>query len=337
MRTWLLSALIVLGAASSPAGAGDLELRGRIIPPLRSAWVGLQSADRPFHAQTLSDLKGRFRFKKLKPGGYALIVFHPQWGEQRRSVEVTPSFADNKNRVEITFVVKRSKQARERQTMDNHTVSVRELSVSRQARTEFLKANQRLEKHDVEGAVAHLKKAVAMSPQFVEAWNQLGTIAYQESEHAQAENYFREALDLQSDAFGPVVNMGAALLALGRHAKALGYNRYAVTLRPDDALANSQLGLNHFFLGSNAQAIKYLQIAKGIDPGHFSLPQVTLAEIYSRQGKVAAAIRELEDYISRHPDSERAALTRKTLARLKTQAATGGPADAESCADSSQP
>ncbi len=337
MRTWLLSALIALGTTPAPVAASDLELRGRIVPPLRSAWVGLQSADRPFHTQTLSDLKGRFRFKKIKPGGYALIVFHPKWGEQRRSVEVTPSFADKKNRVEITIVVKRSKQARERQTMENHTVSVRELSVSRHARAEFVKANQRLEKHDVKGAVAHLKKAVEMSPQFVEAWNQLGTIAYQNGEHAQAEDYFREALDLQSDAFGPVVNMGAALLALGRHSEALGYNRYAVTLRPDDALANSQLGLNHFFLGSNAQAIKYLQTAKGIDPGHFSLPQVTLAEIYSRQGKVAAAIRELEDYIARHPDSERAALTLKTLARLKTQAATGKPADAESRATSSQP
>ncbi len=337
MRTWLLTVLIVLGAVPSPAVGGDLELRGRIIPPLRSAWVGLQAADRPFHAQTLSNLKGHFRFKKLKPGGYALIVFHPLWGEQRRSVEVTPSFADNKNRVEVTFVVKRSKLARARQTLDKNTVSVRELSVSKQARTEFLKANQRLEKHDVEGAVSHLKKAVATSPQFVRAWNQLGTIAYQEGDHAQAEHYFREALNLQPDDFNPVVNMGAALLALGRHTEALGFNRYAATLRPDDPLANSQLGLNHFFLGNNGQAIKHLKKAKGLDPGHFSLPQVTLAEIYSRQGKVKAAIRELEDYISRHPDSERAALTRKTLARLKTQAATDRPSEAESRSTSSQP
>ena len=336
MRVWLFLILISLSVAPLRAAEGNLELKGQIFPPLRSAWVGLQAADRPFRTQTLSDLKGRFRFKKLEPGGYSLIVFHPRWGEQRRSVEVTPSFADNRNRIEVTFVVKRSQDGRERQAIDKHTVTARELTVSSKARAAFLKANQRVEKHDVEGAVAHLREAVEISPQFVEAWNQLGTIAYQESDYAQAEGHFREALMLQSDAFGPVVNMGATLLALGRHTEALGYNRYAVTLRPDDALAHSQLGRNHFLLSSHTQAVQHLRRAKGIDPDHFSLPQVTLAEIYSRQGKVDAAIRELEDYIARHPDSQRAALTRETLARLKAERTTK-PASRESEASSAQP
>jgi len=337
MRVWLLLFLIGLSAVPSRAAEGNLELKGQIFPPLRSAWVGLQAADRPFRTQTLSDLKGRFRFKKLEPGGYSLIVFHPRWGEQRRSVEVTPSFADDRNRIEVTFVVKRSQDGRERQVVDKHTVTARELTVSNKARAAFLKANQRIEKHDVAGAIAHLREAVEISPHFVEAWNQLGTIAYQAGDYAQAEEHFREALMLQSDAFGPVVNMGATLLALGRHTEALGYNRYAVTLRSDDALANSQLGRNHFLLGSYEQAVKHLRRAKGIDPGHFSLPQVTLAEIYSRQGKIDAAIRELEDYVARHPDSQRAALTRETLARLNEERTTEPAASSESRESSVQP
>jgi tetratricopeptide (TPR) repeat protein len=324
MRTGLI-ALIALLTVAFPASAqkGRLELRGRIIPPLKSAWVGLQSATEPFRSQTLSDLKGRFKFKDLRPGGYALVLFHPHWGEQRRSVEVTPSFADRKSRIEVNFIVKRSKQASERYAEERHSVSVRELSVSQKARDEFLKANERVGKHDIAGATRHLRKAIEISPQYVEAWNQLGTIAYQGGEYEQAEEHFREALLLQSDAFGPVVNMGAALLALGRHTEALSYNRYAATLRSRDALANSQLGRNHFLLGSAEQAIKYLRKAKGIDPDHFSLPQVTLAEIYSGQGRVEAAIRELEDYIARHPDSQRAETTRKTLARLKADLKAG--------------
>jgi len=336
MRVWLFLILVSLSGALSRAAEGNLELKGQTFPPLRSAWVGLQAADRPFRTQTLSDLKGRFRFKNLEPGGYSLIVFHPRWGEQRRSVEVTPSFADNRNRIEVAFVVKRSQDGRERQAIDKHTVTARELTVSSKARAAFLKANQRVEKHDVEGAVTHLREAVEISPQFVEAWNQLGTIAYQGGDYAQAEDHFREALMLQSDAFGPVVNMGATLLALGRHTEALGYNRYAVTLRPDDALAHSQLGRNHFLLSSHTQAVKHLRRAKGIDPDHFSLPQVTLAEIYSHQGKVDAAIRELEDYIARHPDSPRAALTRDTLARLKAERTTKRSSP-ESEASSAQP
>ena len=128
------------------------------------------------------------------------------------------------------------------------------------------KANKRLEKRDTESALAHLEKAVEISPQFMNAWNQLGTDRVPKQTVAKAEEYFRTALDLQADAFPPVVNLGAALLALSRHDEALRFNQYAVTLRSDDALANSQLGRNFFLLGNDREAIRYLTIASGSIP-----------------------------------------------------------------------
>ena len=187
----------------------------------------------------------------------------------------------------------------------------------RKRRAELRKANKKLENRDTEAALAHLEKAVEISPQFLSAWNHLGTIAFQSGQYAKAEEYFRRALEIQADAFPPVVNLGAALLALGRYDEALRFNQYAVTLRTGDALANSQLGRNYSLLGNDLEAIQYLNIAKGLDPSHFSLPQVTLAQIYQRRGEHQKAIRELEDFIERHPDSQRAEQTRQTLARLK--------------------
>lgn len=295
-----------------------LELRGRIAPPLRNVWVGIQGATTPFRAQTLSDSRGRFRFKNLRQGAYTLVVFHPHSGEQRHTVEMTSSFADENGRVETSFEVGDAGGAHNRGLTARHTVSVRELSISGEARSAFRKANKKLARHDIDGAVVHLEKAAEISPQFLSVWNQLGTIAYQRSEYQRAERMFRRALELRADSHAPVVNLGAALLALGRPKEALPFNRYAATLRDDDALSNAQLGRNYFVLGDSEAAILYLNKAKQLDGSHFSLPQITLAEIYRRQGRIRKAIVELEDFLKRHPDSERAASTRQVIERLRT-------------------
>lgn len=42
----------------------------------------------PNHAFTLPDPEGRYRLPALPPGSYKIRVFHPRWGQIRRSVEV---------------------------------------------------------------------------------------------------------------------------------------------------------------------------------------------------------------------------------------------------------
>ena len=99
------------------------------------------------------------------------------------------------------------------------------------------------------GAVAHFERAVELAPQFSEAWNHLGTIAYQSRDYPRAESCFRKALDADPEAFQPLVNLGGVSINLGKFEEALQYNLYAALTRPNDALANSQLGMSYFYLG----------------------------------------------------------------------------------------
>jgi tetratricopeptide (TPR) repeat protein len=164
--------------------------------------------------------------------------------------------------------------------------------------------------------VSHLKRATEIAPQFVAAWNQLGTIAYQSRRYGEAEKNFRRALDADSQAFEPLVNLGGVLLNLSRPQEALGYNREAVARRPNDALANSQLGLTYFDLNDLAQSEKYLRTAVRLDPAHFSHPQLVLGDIYLRRGDRPAAIAQLREFLSLHPDSPQAGDIRKEIADL---------------------
>lgn len=322
LMVWLVS-------PASPAGLCQarerlLELRGRLfLPrapnrPITAATVTLFGSTTPFAAQTSVLNGGRFKFSKLLPGSYTVVVYVPRRGEARQTVEVTESLADRHGRVYLELRLEaRSLSPAEEQK--RAIVSVRELAIPESARAEYERAFRLLKKPDVAGAVAHLEKAVSIAPHFSEALNTLGTIAYQRKDFSRAEGYFRRALESSPNSYEPLVNLGGALLSLDRPTDAQDFNRRAVEARPEDALANSQLGMNLFALGDLDQAVGYLKEAKRLDPAHFSHPQLVLAEIYLRRFDKAAAAGELEDFLKHHPDYPQAPKMRAEIVRLRAQ------------------
>jgi len=196
-------------------------------------------------------------------------------------------------------------------------VSTKQLAIPPNALREYSEAHKDLEKRDVESAVKRLEHAVELAPQFAEAWNDLGTIAYQTGHYDRAEKCFRAALEQDPRAYEPLVNLGGVLLNTHKLDEALMYNQYAVLTRPHDALANAQLGMAYFAAGNFDLAVKYLEIARRIDPAHFSHPQLVLAEIHLRRGENSAAADALEDFLRRHPDYPTAEKIRENIARLR--------------------
>jgi tetratricopeptide (TPR) repeat protein len=306
---------LLLAGATAAAGDGRFELSGQIVPE-SSAAVYLHGAVTPFTSSTLADTNGRFRFRDLQAGAYTLAVFVPTRGETRQTIEVGPSFADAKGRVAITVRIAESRLETRDSLRRGALVSTRELSIPDRARKEYAEAQKKLSRRDVAGAVAHLEKAVEIAPRFSAAWNNLGTIAYQSREFPQAEGYFQRALEEDQTAFEPLVNLGGVLLTLGKLEEALQYNLFSVLSRPNDALANSQLGMTYFAVGNLDLGQKYLEIAKGLDPAHFSHPQLTLAEIHLKRGESRKAAGELEDFLRQHPDWPAAAKMRDAIDKL---------------------
>jgi Tfp pilus assembly protein PilF len=292
------------------------DLEGQIHPEAR-AGVYLHGSTSPFQASTLSDGRGRFQFRKLAAGAYTVVVFVPGRGETRRTIDVGPGLADARGRVPVTVEIVESKLVTDDSIRRKNVISLRELSIPDQARREYNDAQKKLGRRDVEGAVGHLERAVKLAPQFSAAWNNLGTIAYQTRQFDRAEGHFRRALEADAEAYEPAVNLGGVLLTLEKPQEALSYNLYCVLQRPNDALANSQLGMNYFYLGDLERALKYLKTAKGLDPGHFSHPQLLLVEIYLRRNDAAAAAAEMEDFLRHHPDWPAAAKMREAITKLR--------------------
>jgi uncharacterized protein HemY len=73
----------------------------------------------------------------------------------------------------------------------------------------------------------------------------------------------------------------------------------------------------YFTTGNFDLAVKYLELARHIDPAHFSHPQLVLAEIHLRRGQKTAAADALEDFLEHHPDFPTASKIRENIARLR--------------------
>ncbi len=288
------------------------EVRGTLVPAAQAS-VSLHGSTTPFHSSTLAGPDGKFRFKRILPGAYTVIVFVPGRGETRKTIDIGPSVADKKGRVEIALRLDESKMTPDRSSL----VSLRELSIPQSARDEYAKAARQLETRDVDAAIKHLNRAVEIAPQFAAAWNHLGTIAYQTRRYEDAEKFFRRSLEADAEAYEPLVNLGGVLATLGRYDEAWNYNLHAVLRRPNDALAQSQMGMTYFGLNRLDLAEKYLLEAVRLDPGHFSLPQLLLAEIYLHRGQKAKAANVLEDFLRRHPDWPLAEKMRDTISQLR--------------------
>ncbi len=302
MLSRLNALLTIFGLAPAIAlAATGYDLRGRIDPPA-IARVSIYGATAPLHKSTRTGPDGQFIFRALPTGAYTIAVDQGPRGEVRRTFEIGPGTADAARRISVTIEL--TSAALEAEISRNGgTVSTRALAIPPAAWAKYQAAQHAMAKPDVAAAVRNLNEAVERAQNFMAAWNQLGTIAYQEARYTDAERNLRRALDAEPDAFEPLVNLGGVLLNLARPAEALEYNRQAVARRPNDALANSQLGMSELALGNLDSAQQHLEEAKRIDPSHFSHPQLLLAQIHLRRGEQAAARAELEDFVRRHPDA----------------------------------
>jgi len=308
--------LVMLLAA--PAFAGDplYELLGRLTPE-GHAVVSLFGATTPFQSETESDETGRFHFRNLRAGTYTVAVIMPGRGEARQTAEIGPGTADSRRRVNLSLQFRESDFVHDDVVRRQNSVSTKQLAIPETALREYQEAAKDLQKHDAEQAVKRLQHAVELAPQFADAWNELGTLAYQTQQYERAEKCFRAALEQDPKAYEPLVNLGGVLINTHKLDEALMYNQDAVLLRPNDALANSQLGLAYFVTGSFDLAVKYLEIARRIDPAHFSHPQLVLAEIHLRRGENRAAADVLEDFLRYHPDFPTADKIRENIAKLR--------------------
>ena len=252
------------------------------------------------------------RFKDLEPGIY-LVCIEGEGGRKRcESVDLTPPAGSRFFRFEKELKTPPPPLQRS----DAHRISLRQLSISRDAWLEMGRWRLAQLRGKTREAIQHLERALLLSPDYPEALNNLGVHYLNQHNYNTSTQYLQRATESDPDFYAAWVNLGACLLAAGEFNRALDANKRAYALRPDDAAVNSQLGMNYYYLRNYPEAEKYFEKAMALDPVPASSPQLFLAQMSIIQKKDVEARQYIQDFLYLHPNSPQGSRLREVMRQV---------------------
>ena len=168
--------------------------------------------------------------------------------------------------------------------------------------TLFSKADHALDAKDFDEATKLLNKIVAGDPKDFQAWAQLGNVHLLQNKYAEAESAYLHAIDLHSDYFFALLNLGRTEIALKQFDVAAEVLNRAVKLRPTSADANYLLGESYLQLKKGSLAVGFLNEALRLDPKGMVDVHLRLALLYNAAGMKDKAAAEYEAFLKQRPD-----------------------------------
>jgi tetratricopeptide (TPR) repeat protein/2-polyprenyl-3-methyl-5-hydroxy-6-metoxy-1,4-benzoquinol methylase len=152
-----------------------------------------------------------------------------------------------------------------------------------------------------DAAIKSYKKALAIKPDFAEAYSNLGVTLQELGQLEEAVKHYEQALSIKPDYAEAHSNLGNALQELGQLEEAVKRYEQALAIKPDFAEAHSNLGVTLQELGQLEAAVKSHEQALVIKPdyaeAHYNLG-ITLKEL----GQLEAAVKSHEQALAIKPD-----------------------------------
>lgn len=198
------------------------------------------------------------------------------------------------------------------------TVSARQLAHQppAEALNFYLQALRAIENKKPEQATQKLRRAVALDPGYVDAYNELAVLAMGEKKYAEAESFLRRALAKDPEAPHPLLNLGITLDYLGRYADAVEPLQKLLQLRPRWLAPHAYLGIALLETDQVTEAEPHLQQATRADPREQALAYLYLGKLYAQTGERDQAMAAWTSYLEKDPDSPNATRVRALLAEL---------------------
>ena len=150
-------------------------------------------------------------------------------------------------------------------------------------------------------AITCLRRAIALRPDFPQAYFNLGNVFSKQDNLSEALTSLEQAVALKPDYTEAYYNLGIIMRDQGRFEAAIENYRQALKLKPDFAQAHSTLGNALKDQGRLEQAIAEYHEAIRLEPD-YALAHYNLGSALREQGRPAAAIRSYRQALTLKPE-----------------------------------
>ncbi len=150
-------------------------------------------------------------------------------------------------------------------------------------------------------AIAHLQKALRLTPGFAQAHFNLGTALHYSGRLPEAIEQFEQALQLKPNYSQAHNNLGNLLRQAGQLPAAIEHYQQALLLDPDYAEAHNNLGIALASLGKLSDAIVQYQVALKLNPDYLDAYN-NLGNALVKSNRLQEAIQQYQLALRRNPN-----------------------------------
>lgn len=303
--------------AADPTLAGSI--RGRVLTPEGAPFAGtarvtLQTTSGS-QVVIYTDSLGQFDFSSIAPGRYTLEA-------EANGQNFEPATSDVQVFKGMPAVVTISLKEKKKATLPKSSdavVSAVELDkrIPEKARKEFRRAHQAAGRGQTEEAIAHLRKALGIHPDFLMARNDLGAQLLAVGRLDEAAEQLRIAVRLDAQAFNPRLNLGIVLVKQQQFREAARMLAEAASLNPQSPAARLFAGLAYASLQDLDRAEQELKSAYTLGGVDYALALFHLGHLYLSRGERQLALKSFEAYLGAVPNAANADQVRQLIGILR--------------------
>lgn len=279
---------------------------------IRHAAVWLCDAGGNRLQESITSDAGEFSFVGIPAGSYILKI--EASGYEPQTAEVTVDFGSQHG----TAIFLRPAGQKAKDTAGASAISEHELSMPDSARKSMDVGKKKLyaDKNPA-AALLEFQAAVAKAPDYYEAFYQIGMTFLALQKPADAEKNLQTAVELSQQKFADA-DLALASLWLSRHDSARGEPLLlkGLELSPNSWSGYYELGKLELYRNRWDAALQAAEKAKSLAPQQAMIYRL-LSLIHLRQKNDAAALADLDAYLSLDPDSPEAATAKKIRADVQ--------------------
>lgn len=294
------------------SGGGIHTIQGRVYFPAGDATAGkavkvtLESATSFGGKSTVTDQDGGFRFNSLEAGGYTVVVDGgKEYETYRETVSIDREASPGGRIIQVNI------QLRPRADSSNPAFA----GIPQNALDFYQKGTAAAQKGNPKGAVEFLTKAVALSPNFTQALNELGLQYLKLGQMDKAAETFEALLKLKPTDSVAQLNLGIALFNQKKFEDAEQHLRQALKL--NGPTVHYYLGLTLVSLKRYPDAQAELELAIKNGGESLALAHKYLGGLYMAAHRKKEAADELEKYLQLDPKAPEAEKIKTTIKELR--------------------
>jgi len=272
--------------------------------------VTLRGSTGVMQAQVVTNESGRFDFSGLARGNYQLEA--RMNGYEPYSSAISVGGGETRG---MTIYLKRFTANQD--TSNGAIVSAHELSMPKKARDLMYSGKQKIYYgKNLDGGLKDFEDAIAIAPDYYEAYYQIGMTYLELAKRADAENNFRKSMELSKNTYGePVIGMGTILLDNADNAGGEKMIRRGLELSPNFWLGYYELGRACLAENQLPEAKKAGEQARSLMPSA-PITYRLLANVHMREKDYPALLEDIDAYLKIDPNSPAGAHAKEMRAEV---------------------